>query len=119
MSTIATVFTVTFAVTGLSSALAAAAATAALRRLHRQEPKATTVSVPACNFYALNPNLQSNLATEAMRSQADMLDYNYNWARSALGMTNRQNTISIPNGWTIEKDADLNILRVYRSKRKE
>ena len=100
MSTITTVFTVTFAVTGLSSVLAAVVAKAALNRLHRQDTEEATVSVPTCDFYALNPNLQTNLATAARE------------------ITNGQNFIAFSDGLTIEKDSNLNILRVrYPSKK--
>lgn len=119
MSPITTVFTATFALTGVSSLLAAVVAKAALNRLNNSDRDEPPTSFPSCDFYALNPNLQSNLAAEAMHSQTGMTNSNYNWAKSSLGITNQQNIISIPNGWTIQKDADLNILRVYRSKRKD
>ncbi len=77
------------------------------------------VMIPAGGFYALNPNLQSNLESECKRIYTQTSSNNYQWAKSALGITNQQNLISLPNGWTIEKDADLNILRVYRTKRKD
>lgn len=75
-------------------------AKAALNRLHRQDTEEATFSVPTCDFYTLNPNLQTNLAT-AMRE-----------------ITNGQNFIALPDGLTIEKDSNLNILRVrYPSKK--
>lgn len=94
MSTIATVFTVTLALTGLSSLLAAAVAKYALKRLNNSGHAESPYSFSSCDFYALNPNLQSNLATELQRSQTD-LEYNYNWAKSALGMTEPFNRYTV------------------------
>nr|DAG89657.1 MAG TPA: hypothetical protein [Ackermannviridae sp.] len=85
MSTIATVFTVTFALTGLSSLLAAVIAKSALKRLNNSDRAESPYSFSLCDFYELNSNLQSNLATEHQRSQTD-LEYNYNWAKSTLGI---------------------------------
>lgn len=86
MSTIATVFTVTFALTGLSSLLAAVVAKSALKRLNSSDRAESFDSFSLCDFYELNPNLQNNLATELQRSQTD-LECNYNWAKSTLGIT--------------------------------
>lgn len=94
MSTIATVFTVTLALTGLSSLLAAAVAKSALKRLNNSDHAESPDSFSSCDFYALNPNLQSNLATELQRSQID-LEYNYSWAKSTLGMTEPFNRYTV------------------------
>ena len=94
MSTIATVFTVTFALTGLSSLLAAAVAKSALKRLNKSDRAESPDSFSSCDFYALNPNLQSNLATVLQHSQTD-LEYNYNWAKSTLGMTEPFNRYTV------------------------
>ncbi len=94
MSTIATVFTVTFALTGLSSLLAAVVAKSALKRLNNSDRAESSYSFSLRDFYELNPNLQNNLATEYQRSQTD-LEYNYNWAKSTLGITGSFNRYTV------------------------
>lgn len=94
MSTIATVFTVTFALTGLSSLLAAVVAKSALKRLNNPDRAESPDPFSLCDFYELNPNLQNNLATELQRSQTD-LEYNYNWAKSTLGIAGPFNRYTV------------------------
>lgn len=94
MSTIATVFTVIFALTGLSSLLAAVVTKSVLKWLNDSDRAESPYSFSLCDFYELNPNLQNNLATELQRSQTD-LEYNYNWAKSTLGITGLSNRYAV------------------------
>lgn len=94
MSTIATVFTVTFVLTGLSSLLAAVVVKSALKRLNNSDRAESPYPFSLCDFYELNPNLQNNLATEYQRSQTD-LESNYNRAKSTLGITEPFNRYTV------------------------
>ena len=94
MSTIATVFTVAFALTGLSSLLAAVVVKSALKRLNNSDRAESPYSFSLCDFYKLNPNLQNNLATEYQRSQTD-LESNHNWAKSTLGIAGPFNRYTV------------------------